>query len=130
MEIVHLAIWVNNLEGMKAFYSNYFDGIAGENYSNPLKNFESSFVRFKTGTSIELMRKTNQQLPSPYEELTIGFHHFAFSVGSREKVDQLTLLLEKDGYTILGQPRVTGDGYYESVIADPEGNRVEIVETS
>jgi len=130
MEIAHLAIWVNDLEGMKAFYCNYFEGIAGENYSNPLKNFESSFVRFTAGASIELMRKTNQQLPASNEGLMIGFHHFAFSVGSKDKVDQLTSLLGKDGYTILGQPRVTGDGYYESVIADPEGNCVELVSVS
>jgi lactoylglutathione lyase len=27
---------------------------------------------------------------------------------------------------LLGEPRRTGDGYYESVILDPEGNRIEI----
>jgi len=29
---------------------------------------------------------------------------------------------------VLGEPRVTGDGYYEAIIADPEGNPIEIVE--
>ena len=27
---------------------------------------------------------------------------------------------------IEGEPRTTGDGYYESVVLDPEGNRIEI----
>ena len=31
-----------------------------------------------------------------------------------------------DGYTILSEPRMTGDGCYESAVADPEGNYVEI----
>ena len=34
--------------------------------------------------------------------------------------------LGDDGNTILDGPRRTGDGYYESLILDPDGNRVEI----
>ena len=52
--------------------------------------------------------------------------HFAIAVGNREAVHVLTERLRADGYTILGEPRMTGDGCYESVVADPEGNRVEI----
>ncbi len=58
----------------------------------------------------------------------IGLAHFAISVGSKENVDTLTETLRKDGYTVLGEPRTTGDGCYESAVADPEGNRVEITE--
>jgi lactoylglutathione lyase len=126
MNISHIALWVNDLERMKAFYALYLNASFGDNYNNPFKNFESSFLRFESGAAIELMRKTHQQLPHCPEELTVGLHHFAFSVGSKEKVDQLTTLLEADGYTIVSQPRTTGDGYYESLIADPEGNKVEI----
>lgn len=50
----------------------------------------------------------------------------AISVGSKEDVDELTEQLREDGYTIFGEPRITGDGYYESVVLDPEGNHVEI----
>jgi len=52
--------------------------------------------------------------------------HLAISVGSKEKVDELTEKLRADGYTVAGNPRLTGDGYYESVVFDPEGNRIEI----
>ena len=34
--------------------------------------------------------------------------------------------IEKAGFEIVGKPRTTGDGYYESVVMDPEQNRVEI----
>ena len=57
-----------------------------------------------------------------------GFAHVSFSVGSKEKVDQLTQQMSNNGITIIGQPRITGDGYYESVALDPEGNRIEITE--
>ena len=52
--------------------------------------------------------------------------HLAFSVGRREKVDQLTERLKSDGYKVLSGPRVTGDGYYESCVAGPEENQIEI----
>jgi len=56
----------------------------------------------------------------------VGFAHIAISVGSKEKVDELTRQLEKAGFNILSQPRTTGDGYYESVVLDPENNQIEI----
>ena len=42
------------------------------------------------------------------------------------QVDALTGRLQSDGYRVTGLPRWTGDGFYESVILDPDGNRVEI----
>ncbi len=38
----------------------------------------------------------------------------------------MTARLKKDGYPLVNGPRVTGDGYYESVIEDPEGNLIEL----
>ena len=43
-------------------------------------------------------------------------------------VDSLTETLRKDGFEIIGEPRTTGDGYYESVVLDPDKNRIEITE--
>jgi lactoylglutathione lyase len=56
----------------------------------------------------------------------MGLAHFALSVGSERRVDELTQRLAHDGYPVLDGPRRTGDGYYESVVLDPDGNRVEI----
>jgi len=55
-----------------------------------------------------------------------GYIHLAFSVGSEAQVDELTALLQQDGYPVVSEPRRTGDGYYESCVLDPDGNRVEI----
>ena len=57
---------------------------------------------------------------------TKGLIHFAISVGSIEKVNQLTETLANEGFTVIGKPRTTGDGYYESVVLDPENNSIEI----
>lgn len=125
MKLEHLAIWVEDLEKMKAFYCRYFDMISGEKYHNPTKNFSSYFLSFASGARIELMHRPDISKSSglnPY----LGYAHIAISTGSRENVLTMTETLRKDGYTVSGEPRTTGDGYFESVILDPEGNSIEL----
>jgi lactoylglutathione lyase len=124
MKIEHLAIWVQDLEKMKSFYRKYFNAEAGPKYFNREKNFESYFLHFKEGCRIELMRIPHVNESTKKEML--GFAHIAISVGTKELVDSLTQKLKLDGFRVIGEPRTTGDGYYESVILDPEGNRIEI----
>lgn len=112
---------------MKVFYEKYFDATAGKKYYNPKKNFESYFLQFDGGARLELMRKSEISLRvSETDQEYLGLAHFAMAVGSKEKVNSLTEQLRNDGFKIIGEPRTTGDGYYESVVLDPEGNRIEI----
>ena len=124
MRIVHIAVWTRDLETMRAFYEHYFGGRSGEKYVNRAKGFESYMVRLGD-TSLELMRSARIADRAEQDE-RIGFCHIAVSTSSAEQVRDLTERLRRDGYAVLGEPRTTGDGYYESVVADPEGNRVEI----
>lgn len=128
MKIEHIAIWANDLEKMKAFYLKFFELEPGKKYENAKKQFSSYFLSFSDGVRIELMHKTDISEKIVRTEPDSGLAHFAISVGTKERVDQITELIRKDGYKIIGEPRTTGDGYYESVIADPEGNRIEIIE--
>lgn len=124
-KIEHVAMYCQNLEIIKAFYEKYFDCTSGEKYINSSKGFESYFLNFEDGSRLEIMSKTSIEKsikPSEY----LGFTHLAIAVGSAEKVNNLTEILSNDGYEIIGQPRTTGDGYYESVVLDPEMNRIEI----
>jgi lactoylglutathione lyase len=124
MKIDHVAIWVRDLEKMKSFYEKYFHAKAGEKYHNPKKSFQSYFLKFNDNCRLEIMFRPDIE-DHPKKEIT-GITHLAMSTGSKERVDELTELLRKDGYAIVGEPRTTGDGYYESVILDPENNRIEI----
>jgi lactoylglutathione lyase len=127
MHIEHLAIWTKNLERLKTFYETYFQATAGEKYVNPQRRFESYFLTFASGARLELMSMPG--IPdSPNDALaqSMGLIHLAFSVGSKEHVDELTARLQADGYPVLDGPRHTGDGYYESCVLDPDYNRVEI----
>lgn len=130
MRIEHLAIWANDIEKLKEFYLKYFAAISNERYFNPTKNFQSYFLSFPKGQvgqgcRLELMQKPEiPQNLNPGE--ATGITHFAVSLGSEQAVDALTENLRSDGHRIVGEPRWTGDGYYESVVLDPEGNRIEI----
>ena len=126
MKIHHIAIWTFRLEEMKAFYTRYFDGVSNEKYVNSKKGFESYFIRFDGGVDLELMSRTDVQ-NIPFDDNRLGLTHFAFSLDSREAVLKLTEVLRAEGYTIAGEPRTSGDGYFESVVLDPDGNRIECV---
>lgn len=124
MKIEHVAIWVNDLVGMRDFYKQYFNGEENSLYDNPKKQFKSYFITFEGGARLELMKQVG--IEDALQTETIGYAHIAFSVGSEEKVNELTNTLREAGYAVLNGPRTTGDGYYESVVSDPEGNQIEI----
>lgn len=125
--IEHIALWSDDIDRLATFYATYFGATIGEKYSNPAKQFESRFLSFESGARLELM-KTLMLEPTkhPAGAQRMGLTHFALSVGSEQRVNELTEQLRADGYTIFGEPRRTGDGYYESVVLDPDGNLVEI----
>lgn len=127
MRIEHVAIWAKDIELLRTFYSKYFNCTSGEKYFNPRKNFESYFLSFENGARLEVMQMPGiSERSAEASEQFIGITHLAISVGSKEIVDALTEKLREDGYEIVGEPRTTGDGYYESVVLDPENNRIEI----
>lgn len=125
MKIEHLAIWTEDLERLKSFYVKYFDAAAGGKYKNPATGFESYFLAFSSGSRLELMSSPDLTGALPAGKRA-GMAHFAVSAGSKEAVTALTALLRRDGFTITSAPRVTGDGYFESQVLDPDGNLIEI----
>ena len=125
--IDHIALWVRDIDKVCAFYTGYFGAKAGPRYDNPAKGFVSRFLAFESGARLEVMTTT---LLSPVEledgVQRMGLTHLALALGSASEVDSLTNRLRADGHQVLEGPRRTGDGYYESVVLDPEGNRLEL----
>ena len=111
---------------MKDFYCKYFMGKSNQKYTNPIKGFESYFISFESGTNLELMRKQTVNKPLDTEE-RLGITHIAFKLSSKDAVLSLTETLRSDGFCIVGEPHTSGDGYFESVIFDVEGNRIELL---
>jgi lactoylglutathione lyase len=125
--IEHIALWVDDLDALSAFYARVFGAQVGARYVNAAKEFESCFLTFESGARIELMT-TSRLSPTRHAPGAerMGLTHFAISLGSEAAVDELTARLRATGTPVLDGPRRTGDGYYESVVLDPEGNRIEI----
>lgn len=128
MRIEHIAIWTYNLEGLRNFYMHYFDASSSEEYFNHSKEFRSYFLTFDGDCRLELMEMPSipKTKNDPIKQYS-GIIHFAIQTGSVSKVKELTETLRKDGFKIVSEPRKTGDGYYESAILDPDGNRIEIM---
>lgn len=125
MKIEHIAMYVNDLEGVKQFFERYMGAVSNDMYHNEKTGFKSYFLSFDDGARLEIMNKPNMDDSEKSLQRT-GFIHIAFSVGSKEKVDALTMQMKNDGYEIISGPRTTGDGYYESCIVAVEGNQIEI----
>jgi lactoylglutathione lyase len=124
LKIEHVGLWVKDLETMKEFYETYLEGVAGELYHNKKTDFRSYFLTFDDGaTRLELMNK-----PALEEKTaeSFGYAHIAYQVSDEEVVNTLHQKLVNDGYKHVNGPRTTGDGYYEAVVEDPEGNLIEI----
>lgn len=127
MRIAHVAIWTARLEELREFYCKYFEGESGHKYVNTAKGFESYFVCFDDGARLELMRRADVVEPADTDYMRRGLCHIAFGFNERDEVVSLTERLRVDGHRIVGEPRITGDGMFESVVCDPDGNLVEIV---
>lgn len=127
MKIAHAALYVLDLERERLFFEQHFGAKSNQLYHNPRTGFSSYFMTFDGEASLELMTRpeTAAEAGSPYR---VGFAHISLYLGSREAVDALTEALRRAGITVAGEPRTTGDGYYESVILDPEGNAIELTE--
>jgi lactoylglutathione lyase len=127
VRVEHVALWVDDLETMSRFYAAHFGARIGERYANPAKGFESRFLSFDGGSRIELMSTTTlAPLRAAPGAQRMGLTHLALALGSPQAVDACTERLRTAGLPVLDGPRRTGDGYYEAVVLDPEGNRIEI----
>lgn len=120
--IEHVAIWVQDLEGLRAFYAGTLGGVSGRLYENRVTGFRSYFISLGDGPRLELMHQPGRPSSAP----TGGCAHIALALGSRAAVDEAVATLRHQGVVVESDPRMTGDGYYEAVILDPERNRIEL----
>jgi len=132
MKLEHIALWTQNLEEMKNFYTEFFNGKPGPKYESEHEFsslFQSYFLTFDSGSRLEIMQMDTIPDINTQRKEAIGLTHLAFSMSEVEEVRKLTQRIKENGFRVVLEPHYTGDGYYESCVLDPDGNRVEIVVT-
>jgi lactoylglutathione lyase len=125
MHLAHVALWTHDLDAAAAFWRSYFGAEVGAPYhSRRQKGFVSRFVTLPGAeTHIELM--TAPWIGAGPGPDRVGWAHVAVALGSIAAVDALAARCAADG-CLTSPPRRTGDGFYEAVIAMPDGTPVEI----
>lgn len=120
--------WImKELEAARYFFVTFLGGKSNDGYHNRNTGFRSYFISFEDGARLEIMNKPGMEdIEKPLNRT--GYAHIAFSVGSKERVNDLTEELQSAGYKVVSGPRTTGDGYYESCVVAIEGNQIEITE--
>jgi lactoylglutathione lyase len=128
MILEHVAIWTNDIEGLKEYYIKYFGGRSNDKYKNEKTQFESYFLTFDSGARLELMSRPGipQNINDGINDQHLGIIHLAFGVSTIEEVNAKAHQLQDDGFKILSGPRKTGDGYFEFETLDPDNNRLEV----
>jgi len=121
--IHHIGIYVDRLETVKSFFVEYFGAVAGNLYHNPNTGLSTYFLTFADGSRLELLNR-----PDIVPDMSAAPFHLSVSVGSKDEVNRITDVLVQKGYGAMSGPRLTGDGYYESVISGPESMQIEITE--
>jgi lactoylglutathione lyase len=124
MKIEHIAVWSKDIEATRRFYVEQFGCTHGVRYENPAKGFSSYFLSFGSGARLEIMQV--RDLPDRAAGQRVGLAHFAIAVGSEAAVRAKTQQLKQSGVRVIGEPRWTGDGCFESIVLDPDGNAIEI----
>ena len=126
MKIAHVALWTCNLDAQVVFWQEVFGGQSNERYlSKNRPGFASHFISLSEGPTIELMALPELD-DAPVNPEFVGWAHIAITVGNVSEVDAMAQKAQANG-CLLSAARWTGDGFYEAVIADPDGNRIELV---
>ncbi|MFN2146219.1 MAG: VOC family protein [Anaerolineales bacterium] len=122
--IAHIALWTQDLDRLRDFYQRWFGAASSPRYTNSATGFQSYFLSFADGPCLEIMSAPDvAERPAGKRA---GYADIALTTGSEEEVRQLTGRMEAAGVEIASPPRTTGDGYFESVVLNPDGNFVEI----
>lgn len=128
MQLSHLALWTPRLETLRDFYVRHLGCTTGPLYVSQSHPFRSYFLSFPDGGArIEIMERPHlDKAPAGAAPDRTGLAHFALALGSEDSVREMTERLRAAGVRVVSEPRRTGDGYYESVVLDPDGNRIEL----
>jgi catechol 2,3-dioxygenase-like lactoylglutathione lyase family enzyme len=117
----HLVIRVSDFERSKAFYGKLL-GFLG---FKPMEHYEDAAGWSNGKTRFWIGEADAEGKKHKYRIGDIGFHHYAFALGSRAEVDALGAFAKELGAKIVDPPAEYYDGYYAVFFLDPDGLKLE-----
>ena len=124
-QIEHVALATNDLECLCDFYQQ-LGTVASPPRTDPDTGLRSCVLDF-CGVRLELFERPRNGEAAAGDGRSPGLAHLGFALGSADAVDELSGVMAAAGHRVLEPPHRTGElGRYESVVLDPDGNRLKL----
>jgi lactoylglutathione lyase len=124
-QIEHIALVTSDLERLSAFYGQL--GAVASPPSTDLNTGLRTCVLDFFGIRLEVFERRGGGEGVTDDEGSPGLLHLGFALESADAVDELTSVIAAAGYRVVQPPRRAGElGRYESVVLDPDGNRLKL----
>ena len=124
-QLGQIALTTDDIEGLCDFY-RLLGGVA----SPPCIDRESglqSCILDCCGVRLELLERPDHGDGAAVDGQSSRLVYLGFALGTADAVDELSVVIAAAGYRVLEPPRRTCDvGCYESVVLDPDGNRLRL----
>jgi lactoylglutathione lyase len=124
-QIEHIALATSDVECLCDFY-RLLGAAALPPSTDPATGLRTCVLDFY-GVRLELYERPDRRKGAAGEMLAPGLMHLGFALGSADAVDELSRVIAEAGHRVLERPHRAGElGRYESVVSDPDGNRVKL----
>jgi predicted enzyme related to lactoylglutathione lyase len=125
-QIEHIALATNDVERLCDFYQQ-LGAIAAPVVTDPGTGLRSGVLDL-CGVRLELLERPASREGADPSALAPVLVHLGFALESADAVDELTRVIATAGHRVLERPHRAGErGRYESVVLDPDGNRVKLI---
>jgi len=124
-QLEHIALATNDLERLCDFYL-LLGAMASPPFTDPDTGLRGRVLDF-CGVHLEVFERRERGEGAAGEERSLGVLHLGFALESADAVDELSGVIAAAGHRVLERPRRAGElGRYESVVLDPDGNRLKL----
>jgi lactoylglutathione lyase len=124
-QIELIALATDDVEGLRDFYLQ-LGAVAPAPSSDPDTGLRSCVLDF-CGVRLELFEPLASGEGAVDVTRSTGLAHLGFALGSADAVDELCESIAAAGHRVLEPPHRAGElGRYESIVLDPDGNRVRL----
>ena len=124
-QIEHIALATNHLECLCDFYRQ-LGGVALPRSPGPGDGLRGCFL-YCWGVRLVVFARPRGRHAAARANRLPRLLHLGFTLGSADAVDELSRVLAAAGHRVLESPHRANElGRYESVVLDPDGNRLKL----